>query len=161
MICRRSGGRNGRAGECLDHDSGDLDVVVKGQVVASDDVDVGLGELAVAPFLGTLATPCLLYLVAPEREVELAGVLEHVASQGHGEVVVQAEAAVAGIVAGLQPAQDVDLLVDLALAQQLVERFYGSGLDGGEAVQLERRPQLVDDGKLDELVARAAARESH
>ena len=130
-------------------------------MVASDDVDIGLGELSVAPFLGTLATPCLLYLVSPEREVELAGVLEHVASQGHGEVVVQAEAAVAGIVAGLQAPQDVDLLVDLALAQQLVKRFCSSGLDGGEAVQLERRPQLVDDCKLLRPVARATARESH
>src|SRR6476469_3756786 len=76
--------------------------MMKGQVIASDDVDVGLGELPIAPFLGPLTPPRLLYLEAPEREVELAGVLEHVAGQGHGEVVVQAEAGVAGIVAGLQ-----------------------------------------------------------
>ena len=103
--------------------------MMKGQLIASDDVDIGLGELPIAPFLGPLTPPRLLYLESPEREVELAGVLEHVAGQGHGEVVVQAEAGVAGIVAGLQAAQDVDLLVDLALAQQLVERLGGSGLD--------------------------------
>src|SRR5690242_12193126 len=123
---------------------------MKGQVISSDDIDIGLGELPVAAFLGPLTAPRLLYLVSPEREVELAGMLEHVAGEGHGEVIVQAEAGVAGVVAGLQSAEDVDLLVDLALAQQLVERLGGSCLDRREAVQLECRPELIDDGELDD-----------
>ena len=52
--------------------SGDLDVVVERQLVAADDVDVGLGELAVAALLRPLAAPHLLDLVAAERELERA-----------------------------------------------------------------------------------------
>ena len=45
------GGR-GKHGERLGHDPRHLDVEVEGQLVLHDDVDVGLGELAVAPLLG-------------------------------------------------------------------------------------------------------------
>ena len=68
-----------------------LDVVVERQLVAAHDVDVGLGELPVAALLRPLAAPGGLDLVAPERELQLAGVLEDVAREGHGEVEVQAE----------------------------------------------------------------------
>ena len=72
-----------------------LDVVVERQRVAADDVDVGLGELAVAALLRPLAAPGLLDLVAPERELEVAGVLQHVARERHRQVEVQPEAGVA------------------------------------------------------------------
>ena len=109
--------------------------MVEGQGVAPDDVDVGLGELAVAALLRPLAAPDLLDLVAAERELQLAGVLQHVARERHGEVEVQADAGVALL--GLEPAQHVDLLGGLALAEQLVERLDGARLDVGEPVQLE------------------------
>ena len=140
--------------ERLGHHARDLDVVVRREGVAADDVDVGLGELAVAPGLRPLAAPDLLDLVAAERELEVAGVVEHVARERHGEVEVQAQPGVA--VLGVQPAQHVDLFVDLALAQQRVERFGGTRLDGREAVQLEDRAQPVEDGEFDEALGRAA-----
>ena len=59
----------------LGHHLGDLDVGVEAERVSSDDVDVGLGELAVAALLRPLTAPAALDLVAPEREVELALVL--------------------------------------------------------------------------------------
>ena len=123
--------------ERLDHHPHDLDVVVEGQLVAADDVDVGLVELAVAALLRPLAAPGRLDLEATEGELELAGVLQHVAGEGDGEVVVQAQSGVAGALVGVQPAQDVDLLVDLAALGQAVERLDGAGLDVGEPVQLE------------------------
>ena len=109
------------------------------QRVAVDDVDVGLEELAVAPLLRPLAAPHLLDLVAAERELQLAGVLQHVAGERHGQVEVQARARRrrSSVGVGLQPAQHVDLLGGLALAQQLVERLDRAGLERREAVQLE------------------------
>ena len=111
----------GRQG--LGHDARDLDVVVEGQVVAGDDVDVGLGELAIPAGLRALAAPDLLDLVAAERELEVAGVLEDEAGERHGEVEVQAKTRCRRLTLGIsvQAAQDVDLFVDLALAQQLIQ----------------------------------------
>ena len=126
--------------------------MVERQHVARDDVDVGLRELAVAALLWTLAAPHLLDLVAPQRELEPARVLQHVARERDGEVVVQAEACVVGVVGGVQPAQDVHLVVDLTLTQQLVERLGGARLDRGEPVQLERRAQRVDHVQLDDTL---------
>ena len=91
----RQRGQRQRA-ERLDHHPHHLDVVVEGQLVAADDVDVGLGELAVAPLLGPLAAPRGLDLVAAERELEPPGVLQHVAGERHGEVEVHAQR-VAGV----------------------------------------------------------------
>ena len=65
---------------------------------------------------------------------------------------MQAEAGVALGRLLLQPAQQVDLLGGLALAQQLVERLDGTGLDAGEAVQLEGVAQGVDDLLLDDAL---------
>jgi hypothetical protein len=100
------------------HHPGDLDVVVEGQLVAADDVDVGLGELAVAALLRPLAAPHLLDLVAAEGELELAGVLQHVAGERHGQVEVQAEPASGpgrgALVRRPAAAQDVDLLVEVS-----------------------------------------------
>ena len=86
---------DGEPGEDLGHDQRHLGLEVRRQLADVDDVDVGLGELAVAPLLGTLAAPHLLDLVAAEREGQVPGVLQHVAREGHGEVEVQAELGVA------------------------------------------------------------------
>ncbi len=75
----------------LQGDQRQLDVVVGGQRGGVDDVDVGLGELAVAALLRALAPPHLLDLVAPEREGQLVRVLQHVAGERHRQVEVQAE----------------------------------------------------------------------
>ena len=145
--------------ERLGHHPGDLDVVVERERVAADDVDVGLGELAVAALLRPLAAPHLLDLVAAERELEVPGVLEHVARERHGEVEVQAQSPASPSL-GVQPAQDVHLLVDLALAQQRVERLGRARLDGREAVQLEDRAQPVEHGELDEALRGKQLREA-
>ena len=142
--------------ERVDHHPHHLDVVVERQLVAPDDVDVGLGELAVAALLRPLAAPGRLDLVAAERELQVPGVLEHVARERHGEVEVQAELLPASpsSVVGLQPAQDVDLLVDLAALGEPVERLDDPGLDVGEAVQLEGARQRRDDLALDDALGR-------
>jgi hypothetical protein len=144
-----------KPGQRIRHDQRQLDLVVERQRVTVDDVDIGLEELAVATLLRPFTAPRLLDLVAPQREVELAGVLEHVAGERDGQVEVQPEAAVGiAVVLRLQPAQQVDLLVGLALAQQLVEWLDGAGLDRGEAVELEDLTDGVDDVLLDETLAR-------
>ncbi len=144
--------RVGQGDEGGQHHPGHLDVVVEGEGVAPDHVDVGLGELAEAPLLGTLAAPDLLHLVAAEGEVELAGVLQHVAGERHGQVEVQADPCVAlGVVQALE---DVDLLRGLPLAQQLVQRLDRPRLDAGEAVQLEGLDQAGDDTLLDHPLGR-------
>ena len=146
-------GRDRQPGQRIGHDQRKLDLVVERQGVAVDDVDVGLQELAVATLLRALTPPRLLDLVAPEREVQLAGVLQHVPGERHGQVEVQAKTAV-GVVLRLQPPQQVDLLVGLALAQQLVERLDRPGLDRREAVQLEDVTHGIDDVLLDQTFAR-------
>ncbi len=83
--------RQRKGGEGLDHHPHHLDVVVERQLVAAHDVDVGLVELAVAAFLRPLAAPGRLDLVAAEGELQLAGVLQDVAGERHGQVVVQAQ----------------------------------------------------------------------
>ena len=141
--------------ERLDHHPHHLDVVVEGQLVAPDDVDVGLVELAVAALLRSLSAPRGLDLVAAERELEVPGVLEDVARERHRQVVVEPERAcrvVAGAVLGLQPAQEVDLLVDLPALREPVERLDDTGLDVGEAVQLEGARQRGDHLALDDAV---------
>jgi hypothetical protein len=80
----------------------------------------------------------LLDLVAPEREGELAGVLQHVARERDGEVEVQSERGIRVGATGGQARDPVDLLVGVAaLAEEPLDRLDGPGLDRGEAVQLE------------------------
>ena len=133
----------------LQHHQRRLDVMVVGQGVLADDVDVSLGELTVTALLGALPPPDLLNLVAAERELQVSGVLQHVAGQRHGQVEVQPEiiAGLAGL--GVQPPDDIDLLGDLALAGERVHRLHGAGLDTGESVQLEGLADDVDDCLLD------------
>ncbi len=151
--------RHGQAGQRLGHDLGDVDVVVERQGVPADDVDVGLQELAVAPLLRPLPAPDLLDLVAAERELELAGVLQHVAGERHGQVEVQGQRVRlrvlgAGADVVVQPAHDVDLLVDLPLAQQLGERLDRARLQWREAGQLEGTAQVVHHLLLGQPLAR-------
>ena len=135
----------------LQRDQRQLDVVVRGQGGVVDDVDVGLGELPVAALLRPLAAPHLLDLVAPERERELMCVLQHVAGERDRQVEVQAELGL-GVVGGVQPLDDVDLLVDLALLGQPVQRLDRPGLDRGEPVQLEGLPQPIQHVLLDDAL---------
>ena len=136
-------------------DDRELGLVVRRQRPVGDDVDVGLGELPVAALLRPLTPPGLLDLVAPQREGQLAGVLEHVPRERHGEVEVQPEPGVGGVVViGLQPAEDVDLLGRVALAQQLVQRLDRAGLDRHEPVQLEGPPHRVEQLLLDQPLVR-------
>ena len=128
----------------------DLDLVVRGQFAEVDDVDVGLHELAVAALLGALAAPARLDLVAAEREVELPGVLEHVAGERHRQVEVEPEPGVAALGVGLEAAQHVHLFRGLALAQELVHRLDRAGLQVREAVELEGAAEMVDDLLLDD-----------
>ena len=140
-------------------DQRQLDVVVRGQGVGVDDVHVGLGELAVPPLLGPLAAPDLLDLVAPEGEVELVGVLQHVAGERHGQVEVQPQLG-PGAGVGVQPLDGVHLLVDLTLLGQPVQRLDGAGLDRGEPVQLEGLPQPVEHQLLDDPLFRGELRKA-
>ena len=124
----------------LEHHQRGLDVVVLGQGLGADDVDVGLGELAVPTLLGAFATPHLLDLVAAKWEREVTGVLQNVACEWHGEVEVQPEVVVGvGLLAGfgVQPVDDVHLLVDLPLAGERFHRLHGAGVDRCEPMQFE------------------------
>ena len=140
-----------QAAERLGDDERHLGLEVRGELADVDDVDVGLGELAEAPLLRPLAAPDLLDLVAAEREGELAGVLEHVAGEGHGEVEVQAQRGIPAAVVAGEPADAVDLLVGVtALAEQPVDRLDGPGLERREAVQLEDLADDVEEVQLEE-----------
>ena len=138
---------DGQCGQGVDHHEGELDVVAEREGAVPDDVHVRLGELARAALLGALAAPDLLDLVAAEREGEVSVVLHHVAGERHGEVEVQRERTLLGgvLLVLLQPRDAVDLLVDLALAQQLLDGLDRAGLDRGEPVQLEGAAQRVED----------------
>ncbi len=140
-------------------DQGQLDVVVGGELVQVDDVDVGLGELPVATLLRPLTSPDLLDLVATEGERQLVRVLQHVAGERHGQVEVQTQLG-PGLGLGVQPLDGVDLLVDLALLGQPVQRLDGPGLDRGEAVQLEGLAQPVEHELLDDPALGGELREA-
>ena len=127
--------------------------MVEGQLVAPDDVDVGLGELAVAALLRSLAAPGRLHLEAAERELEVPGVLEDVAGERHGQVEVQPQLGLRVRLGG-DALEDVDLLVDLAALGQALDRLDDAGLDVGEAVQLEGARQRRDDLALDGALRR-------
>ena len=137
--------------ERLGDDERHLGLEVRGELADVDDVDVGLGELAEPPLLRPLAAPDLLDLVAAEREGELAGVLEHVAGEGHGEVEVQAQRGIPAAVVAREPADAVDLLVGVAaLAEQPLDGLDGPGLERREAVQLEDLTDDVEEVQLEE-----------
>src|SRR5215212_3284250 len=126
-----------------------LDVVMSGERLGVDDIDVRLGEFPVATLLRPLAPPDPLNLVAAERKVQLVRVLEHIAGERHGQVEVQTEVG-PRVRLGVQTLEDVNLLVDLALLGQPLDRLHGPGLDRSEAVQLEGLPQPVEHELLDD-----------
>src|SRR5215213_2951116 len=99
-----------------------LDVVMSGERLGVDDIDVRLGEFPVATLLRPLAPPDPLNLVAAERKVQLVRVLEHIAGERHGQVEVQTEVG-PRVRLGVQTLEDVNLLVDLALLGQPLERL--------------------------------------
>lgn len=148
-------------GQRLGHDERHLDLEVVREVPRAHDVDVRLHELTEAAVLRTLATPHLLDLVALERKREVPCVLQDVARERHGQVEVQTEPLLVGrahrrlrVVLALEPAQDIDLLGGLSLAQQLVERLDRARLDASETVQLERLPDGIEDVLLHDAVGR-------
>src|SRR5690625_1522920 len=51
------------------HDYGHFSLIVKGELLFSDDVDVGLAEFPEATILGSLTPPHLLDLVTLKRKV--------------------------------------------------------------------------------------------
>lgn len=85
----------------------------------------------------------------------MPGVLDDVARERDGEVVVEGESALrGGRLVGLQSRDRVDLLVDLALAQEVLDGLDRARLDTGEAVQLERPLQHPEDVELDQAFLR-------
>ena len=90
LLTRITAGGHGRARKTSAMTSATSTSWWNARVSRPIDVDVGLGELAEAALLRPLAAPDLLDLVAPERELEVPGVLQHVARERHGEVEVQA-----------------------------------------------------------------------
>jgi hypothetical protein len=133
---------------------------VERQRVAVHHVDVGLQELAVPALLRALAAPHLLDLVPAERELQLAGVLQHEAGERHGQVEVQPQRVVAATTLFLQALEQVHLFRGLALAQKLVERLHRTRLERREAVQLEGGPDFVQDVLLDHPLGRQPLREA-
>ena len=143
--------------ESLGHDEGQIHLEVEGQLAVTDNVDIGLRELAETALLGTLAAPHLLDLVALEREIQLVRVLHDVAGEGHRQVEVQAHTFVlgrtrpgSGGLEGLEAIQNVDLLRGLALGLELSQRLDRARLDARESVQLKDTAQLVEDMHLDD-----------
>jgi hypothetical protein len=103
--------------------------------------------------------PHLLDLVAPEREGELAGVLQHVAREGHGEVEVQAESGILDRGLPREAGDPVDLLVGVAaLAEQTLDRLDGPGLQRRETVQLEDLTDDVEEVQLERAARQAGTR---
>jgi len=102
---------------------------MEGEHVAIDDVDIGLGELAEPALLRSFPSPDLLDLIPAEGELQVAGVCQDVPGEGHGQVEVESEAGIRLVCGGVESPQHVDLLVDLALAEQLLQGFDRTRLD--------------------------------
>ncbi|SIJ70684.1 Uncharacterised protein [Mycobacteroides abscessus subsp. abscessus] len=130
-----------------------------GQLGVGDDVDVGLDELAVAPGLRPLTAPHRLDPRGPEREAQLVRVLGDETGQRHGEVEVEAERIALGAL-GVEARDREDLLVDLPILGELADRFDGTVVEGGEAVEGEGVLEDVDDALLDDALRRKPFRES-
>src|SRR5512133_2136634 len=129
-----------------------------GEGFGVDDVDVGLGELAIAALLRTLTPPDLLDLVAPKGKNELMGVLQHISSERHGEIEMQTK--ISRSVLAMQPLHGVDLLVDLALLGQTIQWLDRPSLDGCGAVQFEGLSQPVQHELFDDPSFRGVLRKA-
>jgi hypothetical protein len=100
-------------------DQGQLHVMMCGQCLGVHNVHIGLGELAIAALLRTLASPDLLNLVAPKGKGKLVSVLEDVTGKRHSQVETQTKISrLVGI--AVQPLDGVDLLVYLPLLSQAI-----------------------------------------
>ena len=108
--------------------------------LVTNNVDIGLGELAVATLLRTLATPHFLNLVPAEREIQMSSILQYVTCKRDGQVEVQAKAILPGtrvVRVGVQPVDDVDFFIDFSLASELFHRLDGASTNRCEAMKLE------------------------
>src|SRR5699024_12272971 len=120
-----------------------------------DDVEISLEERAEATILWAFATPDLLDLVALEREVQLARILNHVTGKRNSEIEVEPEGVGLWFLRILlQPSQQVDLLGCLPLGEQMLERFHRAGFDLRVAVQLEDAAQGGNDVAFDDPLVR-------
>ena len=139
----------------IDNDQCEGHVVTERQLAVANHVNICLGELAGAALLRALATPDLLNLVTREREVQVAGVLHHVAGKRHGQVKVQGQLLLGlrGVVL-LQARDGVHFLVDFALAQQLLDGLYRTSLNRGKTVQLKSLTQGVENVVLNQSFSR-------
>ena len=92
----------------------------------------------------SMSAPHLLHLVATQREVEACGVLDDESCEGHGQVEVQGEGVVISCIR-VEAADGVDLLVDLALAQEHIDWLDTACLQWGEAVEFEDPAHRVEN----------------
>ena len=59
------------------------------ETLGADDVRIALIKLAEATFLRVVRTPDRLHLVALKGHRQLSGVLDHVAREGHRQIIAQ------------------------------------------------------------------------
>ena len=130
-------------------------VITERQLAVADHVNICLSELAGTTLLRTLTTPYLLNLVTREREIQVTGVLYHVAGERHGQVKVQRQLLLSlrGLIL-LQARNCVNFLVNLTLAQQLLNSLYRTSLNRGETVQLKSLTQSVQNMILNQPLSR-------
>ena len=69
-------------------DEWNLYIVVEGQLILPDDVDIGLSEFSIASVLRTLPSPDFLNLVTTEREHHLTRIFQDVPREGDGQIEV-------------------------------------------------------------------------
>ena len=128
-----------------------------GELLATDDVDVALVELAPPPLfcLRRLAAPDALDLVAAERKRELALAHRDVARERHRQVEAQRALGGGLVVVGLGEARErVDFLLHAALRGQHLAALGRRRLDRQEAVELEVATDDVDQPVEVQLVLR-------
>ena len=130
-------------------------VVTERQLAVANHVNISLSELAGTTLLRTLTTPHLLNLVTREREIQVAGVLHHVTGKRHGQVKVQSQLflSLRSLVL-LQARNCVNFLVNLTLAQQLLNSLYRTSLNRGETMQLKSLTQSVQNMILNQPLSR-------
>ena len=96
---------------------------MQGELINVDDVNITLVELAIAPLLWSLTSPCALDLVAFEREHEVMEMFCDVARQGNCQIVMEAQAWLSCLVISMQPLDSVDFLVRLPFGEEGLDLF--------------------------------------
>ena len=112
------------------YDGRHLGVVHYVELAVTDDIYVGLIELAEAAALRPLAAPDLTYLVTTEGEGEVRVIRCDVLRQRHREVEAQRYVAVA-----FHEAVYLLFRLAAALGQKHLGRFYSRGVERREAVE--------------------------